>query len=67
MPKDDRFCRKERGGEAMPVVGCLTLLAAISIMGRGVSSLGWIGFVLLVIVVRALWSILALLFPTGRQ
>lgn len=51
----------------MPVVGCLTLLAAISIMGRGVSSLGWIGFVLLVIVVRALWSILALLFPTGRQ
>lgn len=56
-----------REGEGMPIIGCLTLLAALAVTGWGVSQVGWLGFVLLVIVVRALWSILALLFPTGRQ
>jgi hypothetical protein len=51
----------------MPIIGCLTLLAALAIIGWGVSQVGWLGFVLLVIVVRALWSILALLFSMGRQ
>lgn len=56
-----------REGEGMPIIGCLTLLAAFAVTVWGVSHVGWLGFVLLVIVVRALWSILALLFPTGRQ
>lgn len=56
-----------RKGEGVPIIGCLTLLAALAITGWGVSHLGWLGFVLLVIVVRALWSILALLFTTDRQ